>query len=1277
MKKLFSRAKKETDKNDLESEYDWDGMGEGPADGAEDLLRSDESRRKDKEEYCVLEDWAPDSGYYEEAECPTASVEDGEASGAYIEYVEDGEWVEPSAENAEQEPEYYQEPEASEEYLEGDMENCGEPEFPAEYAEGFEGYYEASEPPADTVESEAEYCGEWEFSAGRIEGAEYAKEAESQEGQGAFSEYIGDAEFCEGPEYFEDYAEEAESQEEPGAFGDYVQEADYLEEPQTFEEYAQEAEYQEEPEPFEEYAEEAEYQEEAELFEEYAQEAQHHGAQELPGEYFGEDGPYYETGDSAEMFGGDGEIYEPQENAERSVGEAAEYYESEAYESEALFEEYEEESAGDSVEGQPYREQTAYEEDEAYLDVPLRERAVHQAGRNTRRESDSRTAGRDESRRTARSAESADRRMERSAEESGRRTARSAEGADRRSTRDAESRSGNGISGMIGQFFHNMDILDKVMLASGAAVVILVIVTVNIFIKAHAERNQMAVFANVGVQLEGIQMIGEKGILAVANAETARLAALVTPTAPPDSTDPNKDYGEIGYSRQVSVEPSFTSIQKDLKIKFINKKSDKLVPNVPFSVTVTAPDGGTYIWSDDDMDGIIYKKDIVPGNYQVAMELLADTRYSDYTVSTSTRSVEVKKEIVYEKVDVANEVKKEAEINVAKEDTKKNETVVESSLQDTVGWVESKVIAATYNEVAKSSIPDPLTIVKGEALSAGQAELSARVESSALQVLSEVMTQPLPPQTSAETSTEAAIQSHAEIPTEVPAQVPTEAPAEVPTEAPAQVPTEAPSQAPTEAPTPVPTPVPVRGTVTVEQTALSGGTGGSLKTKASAGGFSENARIVYSIRTNNPAVATASIDTEGNIEVYAVAVGTAVLTVTANYEGGTAETQAAADITVTVGGIMSLTLDTTSLATHVQESVVVNASIFNMISQDPVVTAESSNTNIAAVSVDKRTVTVSGVSEGIADITVKYTENGTEVSASCKVTVKKNPKQDIKTPLKDADGRQLYVMEGSAYREAVYADYYIAQKFFVKGEAKYTGWQTLDGNVYYFASDGSKVTGEQVIQGAKYNFASDGALVTGDGELGIDVSKWNGTIDWNAVKNSGVSYVIIRCGYRGSSAGKLIEDPKFEANIKGAAAAGLKIGVYFFTQAVNEIEAVEEASMVLEQIKDYKISYPVFLDVEASGGRGDAIDKETRTAVCKAFCQTIQKAGYNAGIYSGRLWLEEKINAADLNMYKIWLAQYAAAPTYTGRYDMWQYKATGSISGVSGDVDLNISYLGY
>ncbi|MCD7836538.1 MAG: glycoside hydrolase family 25 protein, partial [Lachnospiraceae bacterium] len=173
------------------------------------------------------------------------------------------------------------------------------------------------------------------------------------------------------------------------------------------------------------------------------------------------------------------------------------------------------------------------------------------------------------------------------------------------------------------------------------------------------------------------------------------------------------------------------------------------------------------------------------------------------------------------------------------------------------------------------------------------------------------------------------------------------------------------------------------------------------------------------------------------------------------------------------------------------------------------------------------------------------------------------------------------------------------------------------------------------------------------------------------------AYVIIRCGYRGSSQGSLIDDPNFATNIKGATAAGLKVGVYFFTQAIDEVEAVEEASMVLDRIKGYTISYPIFLDVEPSGGRADSLSASERTAVCRAFCETIQNAGYTAGIYANKTWLTSKINVSSLSAYKIWLAQYAASPTYSGRYDLWQYKSTGKVSGISGSVDMNISYLGY
>lgn len=196
--------------------------------------------------------------------------------------------------------------------------------------------------------------------------------------------------------------------------------------------------------------------------------------------------------------------------------------------------------------------------------------------------------------------------------------------------------------------------------------------------------------------------------------------------------------------------------------------------------------------------------------------------------------------------------------------------------------------------------------------------------------------------------------------------------------------------------------------------------------------------------------------------------------------------------------------------------------------------------------------------------------------------------------------------------------------------------------------------------------------------LGIDVSKWNREIDWEVVKAEGVDFAIIRCGYRGSSSGWLIEDPYFYKNLEGAKKAGIKVGVYFFTQAVDLVEAVEEASMVVSLLGNTKLDYPVFIDTEGAGGNGraDNLDPQTRTAVINAFCQTIQNAGLDAGVYSGRNWYYNRLVVEDLNDMKIWLAEYRDTPLYTGRYDMWQYTSSGSVAGIEGRVDLNISYLG-
>lgn len=219
----------------------------------------------------------------------------------------------------------------------------------------------------------------------------------------------------------------------------------------------------------------------------------------------------------------------------------------------------------------------------------------------------------------------------------------------------------------------------------------------------------------------------------------------------------------------------------------------------------------------------------------------------------------------------------------------------------------------------------------------------------------------------------------------------------------------------------------------------------------------------------------------------------------------------------------------------------------------------------------------------------------------------------------------------------------------------------------------------QAVDDADKSEIKGAQAVSGTALLGIDVSKWQGEIDWDKVKNDGIDFVIIRCGYRGSVTGTLVEDPYFQQNIRGATAAGLQVGVYFFTQAVNEVEAVEEASMVVSLIRDYELTYPVFIDTEGAGGdgRADSLSVESRTAVCEAFCTTVENAGFEAGVYASRNWYNKNLETAALEDFIIWLAEYRSAPIYQGYYQMWQYTSKGSVNGISGNVDMNISYLGY
>lgn len=193
------------------------------------------------------------------------------------------------------------------------------------------------------------------------------------------------------------------------------------------------------------------------------------------------------------------------------------------------------------------------------------------------------------------------------------------------------------------------------------------------------------------------------------------------------------------------------------------------------------------------------------------------------------------------------------------------------------------------------------------------------------------------------------------------------------------------------------------------------------------------------------------------------------------------------------------------------------------------------------------------------------------------------------------------------------------------------------------------------------------------GSLGIDVSEFNGNIDWKAVKEHGVKFAFIRVAGRFSVSAGIYDDSMFEYNIAQAKANGIQVGVYFFTQAVNSDEAIEEARYAINKIKPYGIDLPIVIDSEAvsGGGRHAAISADERTEVIKSFCEEVSSQGYTPMIYASTWWLNNKLNMSELSAYKVWVAQYNSTLTYNGSYNIWQYTSEGRINGISGNVDCN------
>lgn len=265
----------------------------------------------------------------------------------------------------------------------------------------------------------------------------------------------------------------------------------------------------------------------------------------------------------------------------------------------------------------------------------------------------------------------------------------------------------------------------------------------------------------------------------------------------------------------------------------------------------------------------------------------------------------------------------------------------------------------------------------------------------------------------------------------------------------------------------------------------------------------------------------------------------------------------------------------------------------------------------------------------------------------------------------------------------------------INGHASFTGAMYLYGefinsgvlifekNIKYFKAKGSRFAVSKSSRLIDYRYKNpsdkndpDQPNSTDTGIKGIDVSYAQGAIDWAKVKKSGVEFAILRAS-RGYISEKkpMMQDITFEYNVTQATALGIDVGVYHYLYAETVEDARKEAKFFIETIKPYKITYPVVLDIEEQY-QAD-LGKERVTAMCKAFLEEIEAAGYYPMIYANKAWLLNHIDIEQLGDYDVWLAQWNTVPTYEGEFGMWQYSSKGIVSGIDGYVDLNLSYKNY
>lgn len=775
-----------------------------------------------------------------------------------------------------------------------------------------------------------------------------------------------------------------------------------------------------------------------------------------------------------------------------------------------------------------------------------------------------------------------------------------------------------------------------------------------------------------------------------------------------------------------------SSIEKDLKIK-IQDESSKNVKGQPFEITIKADKkkAKSTTYSDDDKDGIIYIKSIEAGKYDVSLNEI-----DGYISKENSYKVTVKDKIEYTKVDVKDEIKSAAEVAPA-EDAEVDNVEVEAVIQDTVETVDSTCTPSKVGAGDVDTSNFPKASVGGSTkVDIAQAAVTASAKrvgyhatgNEGETVPSTATKEPKSSETTAPKSSETTTPSEGSSETTGGQGTGSD-----------QNGTPGDKTDGTETKPDDTKPDKYEITIVHMFYKNDGKTKADKADEKETVTVAKDAKTVSSAKTydgykasNGTTFTIQNGAKEYTIMWVATAADKATYKVTHNFfqaDGKTkAEESKSEDITVdatsteiqassyeaqgyklaegstkikVAAGTTAYTLNWVKAAAAASASVTVpqTAALYNSTINNANtigltatltdagniitnITWASSNEKVVKVSNGAKTgCTLTAVGKGSATVTgtitylskpgdTKTTANDKKIT--CTVTVN-DFTGNTTTQLKDKSGRLLY-KDSECKKPATVADYNANGTYYT--EPVYTGWQTIDGKVYYYTSNHQRVTGSQVISGISYNFGSDGALQQGSGKNGIDVSSHQGNIDWASVKAAGINFAIIRVGYRGSQTGALVEDSCFRKNIQGATANGINVGVYFFTQATTEAEAVEEASMALTLCSGYNLSYPIFVDTENGSGaaRANGLDKGTRTACVAAFCKTIANGGRKAGVYASKSWYNNKIDASAFSNYFIWVAQYNTTCNYKGKYNMWQYSSKGSVPGIKGNVDVNIAY---